>query len=103
MWICSLKCVISEYWTVIIYHHFLLLQVLFVDYGTTGRVKKSDLRFMHRDFAEFPIQAIKASLVNLVPTGGAEKWPRKVSKRFLELVSDKNLVAVISSVDHEVL
>ncbi|XP_033607617.1 tudor domain-containing protein 5 isoform X4 [Cryptotermes secundus] len=77
------------------------VQVLFVDYGTTGRVKKSDLRFMHRDFAEFPIQAIKASLVNLVPTGGAEKWPRKVSKRFLELVSDKNLVAVISSVDHE--
>lgn len=80
----------------------LLLQVLFIDYGTTGRVKKSDLRFMHRDFAEFPIQAIKASLVNLVPAGGEEKWPRKVNKRFLELVSDKNLVAVISSVDHEV-
>jgi hypothetical protein len=66
-------------------------------------MKKSDLRFMHLDFAEFPIQAIKASLVNLVPTGGSEKWPREVSKRFLELVSEKSLVAAISSVDHEVM
>jgi hypothetical protein len=80
-----------------------LWQVLFVDYGTISRVKKSDLRFMHLDFAEFPIQAIKASLVNLVPAGGAEKWPCEVSKRFLELVSEKSLVASISSVDHEVM
>jgi hypothetical protein len=80
-----------------------LLQVLFVDYGTTSRMKKTDLRFMHQDFGEFPIQAIKASLVNIMPAGGAKKWPREVSVRFLELVSEKNLVAVISSVDHEVM
>jgi hypothetical protein len=79
------------------------LQVLFVDYGTTSKVKKSDLRFMHRDFAELPIQAIKASLANLMPVGGAEKWPRETSNRFLELVSDKSLVAALSSVDHEVM
>jgi hypothetical protein len=47
------------------------VKVLFVDYGTTSRVKKCDLRFMHLDFAAFPIQAIKASLVNFVPAGGA--------------------------------
>jgi hypothetical protein len=65
-------------------------------------VKKRELRFMHMDYAAFPIQAIKASLANLVPFGGGKKWPQEASRRFLELVSDKNLVAVISSVDHEV-
>jgi hypothetical protein len=79
-----------------------LLQVLFVDYGTSGRVKKSKLRFMHLKFTTFPVQAIKASLANLKPSDGAVTWPCKVTERFFELVSDKNLVAVVSSVDHEV-
>jgi hypothetical protein len=58
---------------------------------------------MHQDFTSFPIQAIKASLVNLMPADDAKRWPREVSTRFLELVSDKNLIAVVSSVDHEVM
>jgi Tudor domain. len=73
-----------------------------VDYGTKGKVKKSDLRFMHQDFAELPIQALKASLANIIPANGATKWPSSVSKRFLELVSDKDLVAIVSDVDHYV-
>lgn len=58
---------------------------------------------MHQDFSTFPVQAIKASLVNLMPADGAKKWPYEVNIRFLELVSDKNLIAVVSSVDHEVM
>jgi hypothetical protein len=81
--------------------NFYDVKVLFVDYGMISKVKKSDLCFMHLDFAEFPNQAIKASFVNLVPAGGAEKWLCEVSKRFLEMVSEKSLVAAISSVDHE--
>jgi hypothetical protein len=79
------------------------LQVLFVDYGTSSRVKKNELLFMHQDFTVFPIQAIKASLVNLIPAGGRKRWSRETSIRFLELVRDKNLIAIVSSVDREVM
>jgi hypothetical protein len=54
------------------------------------------------DFAQFPIQAIKASLANVVPVGGGKKWPREASVRFLVLVEDRDLIAIISTVDHEV-
>jgi hypothetical protein len=79
-----------------------LLQVIFVDYGTKCRIKKSELRFMHTDYAQFPIQAIRASLANLVPVGGGLKWPHEAGVQFLHLVEDKDLVAILSSVDHEV-
>jgi hypothetical protein len=75
---------------------------MYVDYGTKCRVKKSELRFMHMDYAQFPMQAIKASLVNLVPVGGGLKWPHEAGVHFLNLVRDKNLIAIVSSVDHEV-
>ena len=57
---------------------------------------------MHTDFAQFPIQAIKASLANLVPVGGGIKWPHEACVRFLRLVEDTNLIAIVSTVDHEV-
>jgi len=57
---------------------------------------------MHTDFAQFPIQAIEASLANLVPVGGGIKWPHEAGVRFLELVAEKELVAIVSTVDHEV-
>ena len=75
---------------------------MFVDYGTTCRMTKSDLRFMHVDFAQFPIQAIKASLANLAPVGGGIKWPHEAGVCFLGLVEDKDLIAIVSAVDHEV-
>jgi len=75
---------------------------MFVDYGTSCRLLKSELRFMHVDFAQLPTQAIKASLANLVPVGGGIKWPRKAGVCFLELVEDKHLIAIVSTVDHEV-
>jgi hypothetical protein len=75
---------------------------MFFDYGTTCRIPKSELRFMHSDFAQFPMQAIRASLANLVPAGGGIKWPREAGVCFLELVEDKNLIAIVSTVDHEV-
>ena len=65
-------------------------------------MQKSELRFMHTDFAQFPIQAIKASLANLVPVGGGTKWPHDAGVYFLGLVEDKNLIAIVSTVDHEV-
>ena len=75
---------------------------MFVDNGTTCRVQKSDLRFMHKDFAQLPMQAIEASLTNLVPVGGGTEWPCETGICFLELVENKELVAIVSAVDHEV-
>ena len=75
---------------------------MFVDNGTTCRVQKSGLRFMHKDFAQLPMQAIEASLTNLVPVGGGTEWPRETSNCFLELVKNKELVAIVSAVDREV-
>ena len=57
---------------------------------------------MHTDFAQFPMQAINASLANLVPVGGGTKWPRETFNCFLELVENKELVAIVATVDHEV-
>jgi hypothetical protein len=79
-----------------------LLQVMFVDYGTSSRMQKSELRFMHSDFAQFPIQGINASLTNLVPVGGGTKWPHEAVVCFLDLVEEKHLIAIVSAVDHEV-
>jgi hypothetical protein len=75
---------------------------MFVDYGTPFRLQKSELRFMHTDFSQFPIQAIKASLANLVPVGGGIKWTHEAGVCFLELVENKGLIAIVSTVDHEV-
>jgi len=75
---------------------------MFVDYGTTCRLQKSELRFMHTNFAQFPIQAIKASLANLVPVGGGKNWPHETGVCFLGLVKNKHLIAIVSTVDHEV-
>ncbi|KAJ9580218.1 hypothetical protein L9F63_004118, partial [Diploptera punctata] len=80
-----------------------LVEVLvsFIDYGTESKVKKSQLRFMHQDFTKLPAQAIKASLANLKPANGATRWPRAAGHRFLELVTDKNLISIVWSADHE--
>ena len=75
---------------------------MFVDYGTTCRLQKSELGFMHMDFVQFPIQAMKASLANLLPVTGGTKWPREAGVCFLQLVEDKELTAIVSTVDHEV-
>ena len=75
---------------------------MFVDYGTPCRMQKRELRFMHSDFAQFPIQAIEASLTNLVPVGGGTKWPHEACMHLLELVEEKPLIAIVCAVDHEV-
>ena len=57
---------------------------------------------MHTDFAQFQIKAIKASLAHLVPVWGGTKWPHETGVCFLKLVEDKDLVAIISTIDNEV-
>ena len=75
---------------------------MFVDYGTSRKVQRSELCFMHMDFAQFPIQAIKASLANLVPVRGTTKWPHAAVRCFFALVKNRGLIAIVSTVDHEV-
>jgi hypothetical protein len=79
-----------------------LLQVFFVDYGTSFRIARRALCFLHVKFSQLPTQAFKASLVHLVPVGGREKWPRETVGRFRKLVKNKMLTATVSTVDHEV-
>jgi hypothetical protein len=75
---------------------------MYVDYGTTCRVQKSKLLFLHLDFSQFPIQAIKASLANVVPVGGGKTWPREAVDCLYKLAMRNPLIAIISAVDHEV-
>jgi hypothetical protein len=56
---------------------------------------------VHRAYSLLPIQAIKASLANLLPVGRGIKWLHEACSRFLELVMDKELTAIVASVDHE--
>nr|WFP31747.1 TDRD5 [Locusta migratoria] len=69
------------------------IRINYMDYGTMGLVRSEELRFMHRDFAQFPLQAITSSLANIEPAVG--EWSKEVSKYFLDLVRGKILMAVI--------
>ena len=61
-------------------------KIYFVDYGTTSTVMRSELYYLHQNFANLPMQAIKASLANIKPANGATKWHPEANQRFMQLV-----------------
>ena len=74
-----------------------------VDYGTSTKIEKSRLRFLHKDFASIPIQAFMARLANIQPPKGTIKWSQEANTRFLDLVYDKDLIAGVVEVDYKVI
>lgn len=77
-------------------------QIEYVDYGTIGRVAKTDLRFLHKDFLELPAQGIRAKLTSILPPNDCEKWPPETCRKLLDMVSNRRLYMEACSIDYEV-
>ncbi len=69
-------------------------QVFYFDYGTMKAVDVKDLRFLRRDFASLPAQAINARCASICPPNRETRWSAKANERFFKLVGqDVPLVA----------
>lgn len=77
------------------------MQVEYIDYGTPGKVKTSELRFLQNDFAKLPAQAICAKLIGLVPKTEDGKWSIKCRQEFLRILSNKRLLAYVYRIEHK--
>ncbi|XP_049949163.1 uncharacterized protein LOC126457138 [Schistocerca serialis cubense] len=75
------------------------IKINYIDYGTVGYVRSEELRFMHRDFAQLPMQGIPSRLANVEPAVG--EWKKEVSNYFLDLVRGKILMAVIDRTNQD--
>lgn len=73
-----------------------------IDYGTLTKIEKKRLRFLNKDFATLPCQAFMARLANTEPKKGLTKWPQEASKRFVDLIFSKDLVAGVVEMDYKV-
>ena len=65
----------------------------FVDYGDVQWLGTESLKTLKREHIELPAQAIKCSLIDIIPMAGG--WSKETVSTFEELVYDKNLVAQV--------
>ncbi|XP_071490224.1 uncharacterized protein [Diadema antillarum] len=68
-----------------------LVEVLYVDYGTSLQIPKSSIRLLKACFMKLPIQALDARLAGIEPVG--DKWTNESRDRLLMLTHDKPLLA----------
>ncbi|PVD22452.1 hypothetical protein C0Q70_18266 [Pomacea canaliculata] len=78
-----------------------MIEMYFVDYGSTCFVPKRSIRFLAKKFLRLPTQAIQAELAYTKPF--QEKWSLKAKERLLELCRCKPLVAFMTSRKDRVL
>jgi len=81
------------------------LKLFYVDFGTSDVQKLKHCRFLHKQFATLPAQAIKARLWGVKPFGGERHWRRDNKARdmildLVELASDGSLIAQIKAGVH---
>ncbi|KAK4309219.1 hypothetical protein Pmani_019145 [Petrolisthes manimaculis] len=72
-----------------------MVNLFFVDYGTVYNCDISFLRHIHNKFIALPAQAVKASLFDVKPVERNSTWGFRTSRRFLEIVQNRNLVAKV--------
>ena len=72
----------------------------FVDYGDEQWIGTEGLKTLKKEHIELPAQAIKCSLLDVVPT--ASRWTEEMVSTFEELVYDKNLVAQVISFKYHI-
>ncbi|CAG9856743.1 unnamed protein product [Phyllotreta striolata] len=77
-----------------------MIRVFFIDYGTVAKVK-SDLYFLHEQFAKLPSQTIRCSLANIRPPVKGSPWSYESSQEFRRLVKQRNLVVRINRIDRK--
>ncbi|CAH1106187.1 unnamed protein product [Psylliodes chrysocephalus] len=73
-------------------------RVFFIDYGTMAKVK-SQLYFLHEQFAQLPAQTIRCRLANICPPVKGAPWSQESSKEFRRIIKKRDLTAKISRVD----
>merc|ERR1719233_1988637 len=76
-----------------------VVKIFYVDYGTVENQKVKNCRFLLKDFATFPGQAIQARLWGVKPVGGGKGWGsgNKARDKLVELTEtlEGSLVAKI--------
>ncbi len=61
-------------------------RVFFIDYGGESLVSLDDVKFLSRDFAYLPVQAVNAKFANIAqPANG--KWPKDIINYLLNRVT----------------
>lgn len=86
------------YWIIFL---ITIFQVFFIDYGTMAKVK-SQLYFLHEQFAQLPAQTIRCRLANICPPVKGAPWSQESSKEFRRIIKKRDLTAKISRVDWKV-
>ncbi|CAL4161785.1 unnamed protein product [Meganyctiphanes norvegica] len=76
------------------------VKLFFIDYGTEGTCFNKFLRKMHTNFFHLPAQAVEGSLHGIRPVNDTRRWSRRASKKLLNLLQDKPLVANIIKVEN---
>lgn len=79
---------------------FNVAEVFYLDVGIYEKVKISFLRYMHKDFAQLPCQAIYC---RLSPEGSAAiNWDKRAIDRFIWLTHQESLQVRALSLDPQV-
>lgn len=71
-----------------------------MDYGTVCAINVTDIKYLHRNFADLPAQAMRGCLSHIKPKG--LHWSHEATKCFLTLVSDLMLYCQVSDIDRAV-
>nr|CAD7393929.1 unnamed protein product [Timema cristinae] len=77
------------------------VKVFFVDHGSTSLVNMKDLRYIHKDFADLPLQALLGKMSGIGPPRGQNNWPVEASKTFIKLLDSRPVVATVVEVNHK--
>jgi hypothetical protein len=67
------------------------IRVYFVDYGTNSLLDASHLKYLFREFAELPRQALRGCLDGIQPAKNSFNYELESTARFYDLVQDKVL------------
>lgn len=71
-----------------------------MDYGTTATISSYHLVYLHKDYADYPPQAIRGCLDMVRPTGGT--WMYGSCKYFAKNVLQRGIYAKITSINEKV-
>ncbi|XP_047114478.1 uncharacterized protein LOC124794856 isoform X1 [Schistocerca piceifrons] len=76
------------------------VQVQLIDIGAISKKKKEHLRYLARDFADLPSQAMCCRLAGTAATGRTV-WPCEIRQLFVEAVIGRAFTATLISISHQ--
>lgn len=72
----------------------------YVDYGTTASISRYHLLYLHKNFSDYPAQAMRGCLDLIRPTGGT--WMHESCKFFSGICLKRTIYAKITAIDDRV-